>query len=86
MECCLGKSELMRISGGDSGVLLRCLKGTLWVTIGDGIDYLVYHGRSLELSAGTPALVEALGPAEMRVEPAATCAPTMRSISLQPVH
>ena len=72
MECCLGKGELMDVAGGDRGLVLRCLKGTLWLTVGNGMDYLIYQGRCFKLGAGVTALVEALGSAEMRLE-AASC-------------
>ena len=68
MECCLSKGELMRLDGGPSGLMLRCLKGTIWLTIGDGRDYLVRQGSSFELKGGASALAEALGSAQMRLE------------------
>lgn len=67
MECCLGNGELMRLAGGQ-GLVLRCLKGTLWLTVGNGVDYLVYEGGSFDIGAGTSAIVEALGSSEMRLE------------------
>jgi len=70
MECCLDKGELMRLTGGRSGLVLRCLKGTIWITIGDGMDYLVQQGSFLELKAGASALAEGLNSAEMRLEAA----------------
>lgn len=68
MECCLGKGELIRLTGGRRGLRLRCLKGTIWLTIGDGADYLVHQGNNFELKQGVSALAEALGAAEMRLE------------------
>jgi hypothetical protein len=70
MKCCLGKGELMQVAGGQRGLLLRCLSGTLWVTQGDARDYLVHQGHDFQLRAGASALVEALGPAELRLEAA----------------
>ena len=68
MECCLGKGELMRLDGGRHGLMLRCLKGTIWLTIGDGRDYLVRQGSGFELKGGASALAEALGSAQVRLE------------------
>ena len=70
MKCCLGKGELMQVAGDQRKLLLRCLSGTLWITQGDARDYLVYQGDGFQLRAGASALVEALGPAEMRLEAA----------------
>ena len=71
MECSLGKGDLLRLSGGSKGMVLRCLKGTIWLTNGDGMDYLVYQGCCFELEAGVAAVVEALGSAEIGLEAAA---------------
>ena len=60
----------MRLTGGRSGLMLRCLKGTIWLTIGNGIDYLVQQGSCFELKAGASAIAEGLGSAEMRLEAA----------------
>lgn len=68
MECFLEKGELMRLEGGRRGIVLRCLRGTIWLTIGDGRDYLLRQGASFELRQGTAALAQALGTAEMRLE------------------
>ncbi|HBA86706.1 MAG TPA: hypothetical protein DCZ75_01600 [Geobacter sp.] len=68
MKCCLGKGELTQLTGGRRGLRLRCLKGTIWVTTGDGVDYLVQQGNSFDLKAGATALAEALDTAEMRLE------------------
>lgn len=72
MECFLSRDELLRLDGGRGGLVLRCLRGTVWVTCGDGADYLVSSGRNFELPPRTGAIVEALEPAEFRLgEPAA---------------
>lgn len=68
MECCLGQGELMRLNGGSNGVLLQCLEGTVWITIGDGRDYVVRQQASFEINAGVTAIAEALGPAEIRLK------------------
>jgi len=68
MECSLGKGDLLRLAGGSKGALLHCLEGTVWLTKGDGADYLVHQGESFWLAAAQAALVEALGSAQIRLE------------------
>jgi len=67
MECCLAEGELIRLDGGKEGLVLCCKSGTVWLTKGDGIDYLVQAGKSVTLAKGEYALVEALRPSEFRV-------------------
>jgi hypothetical protein len=69
MECSLGKGELMRLSGSERGLLLHCLSGTIWLTTGDGRDYLVLQGKSFQLQEGASALAEALDSGRIRLEP-----------------
>ena len=64
MECCLAKDELIKLDGGRYGLVLRCTLGTVWLTCGDGADYLVSAGRSFELAPRLNATVEALEKAE----------------------
>lgn len=68
MECRLQKGELMRLKAGAEGVTLRCLKGTIWLTVGDGRDYLLRPGARFEVKEGMPAIAEALHPVEMRLD------------------
>jgi hypothetical protein len=68
MECSLVTGELVRLDGGSGGVRLRCLSGTLWLTRGDGVDYLLAPGTPFDLAPRTEALVEALGTAHLRLE------------------
>jgi len=70
MECSLGTGDLLRLTGGSQGTRLHCLRGTIWLTRGDGVDYLVHRGQSIALACADSALVEALGAAEVRLEPA----------------
>jgi hypothetical protein len=51
-------------------VVLACLNGTLWLTRGDGVDYLIRQGCRFSLEAGSVALVEGMAAAEFRLEPA----------------
>jgi hypothetical protein len=64
MECCLTKGELIRVGGGKGGLVLRCTVGSIWLTCGDGADYLLTAGRSFELPARRLALIEAMTTAE----------------------
>lgn len=84
MECTLERGDLLRLAGGSQGVALRCLRGTLWLTQGDGVDYLVQAGNSFSLAAGVTALVEGLESAEFRLadqtpSPAGAAALTLRA-------
>lgn len=83
MECSLAQGELMRLSGGERGVVLRCIAGTIWLTTGDGRDYLVQRGNSFRLGQGVSALAEALGSAEMRLEPSMHEVPTIAAVGLR---
>lgn len=68
MECKVGAGELLRSDGGPTGTVLHCLRGTVWLTKGDGVDYLLHRGGRHEIKAGETAVVEALGAAELRLE------------------
>jgi quercetin dioxygenase-like cupin family protein len=60
MECCLAQGELVRIDGERDGVTLRCTSGTIWLTCGDGRDYLLSAGKSFKIDPGHSAVAEAL--------------------------
>jgi hypothetical protein len=47
---------------------LRCLKGLLWITTGDGRDYLLTDSSPLQRLRGKAALIEALEDSEIRIE------------------
>jgi hypothetical protein len=64
MECCLAKGELLRLNGGPDGLVLRCSSGRVWLTIGDGADYLICAGSSFELPPQRTAVAEALESAD----------------------
>ncbi len=64
MECCLAQGELIRLDGERDGVTLRCASGAIWLTCGDGRDYLLTAGRSFAISAGQVAVAEALKTSE----------------------
>ena len=68
MECTLGKGDLLSINGRPRGIVLRCLKGTVWITNGNGVDYLVHEGSTFRLDPAATAVIEALGSAEVHLE------------------
>ena len=78
MECCLKKGELIRVDGGKSGLVLRCTVGSIWLTCGDGADYLLTAGRSHELPARGTAIVEALAAAGVFLGEPAVSGETVR--------
>ncbi|GEM_PF-5838527 len=70
MECTLAKGELLRLDGGGCGVIIRCSGGELWLTCGDGADYLIRAGCSFELKSRLQAVVEALDGAAFSLQQA----------------
>lgn len=74
MECLFAEGELIRLAGGKTGLTLRCRTGLLWLTKGDGQDYLIVAGNGYELARGEAALVEALKPSELRLDEPANIA------------
>jgi Protein of unknown function (DUF2917) len=64
MECYLAQGELIRFDGGKDGATLRCTSGTVWLTCGDGRDYLLFAGKSFVIGTKQVAVVEALNSAE----------------------
>ena len=68
MDCTLGKGDLLRINEQPGGIVLRCLKGTVWITNGNGVDYLVHEGNMFRLDSAATAVIEALGCAEVHLE------------------
>lgn len=68
MECSLSQGELIQLDGEKDGVILRCSRGTIWLTCGDGRDYLLSSGNSFELAAGQVVVAEALMAAECTIE------------------
>ncbi|HXE95516.1 MAG TPA: DUF2917 domain-containing protein [Dongiaceae bacterium] len=68
MECGLAEGELIRLDGGKGGTVLRCTSGTIWVTCGDGRDYLLSAGKSFAITARQFVVAEALQTAECNIE------------------
>lgn len=81
MECCLAQGELIRLDGEKDGVVLRCTSGSIWLTCGDGRDYLLTAGKSFELAAKQTAVAEALKSAECTLgKPLSKCSPIQRPV------
>jgi len=81
MECTLSQGELIRLDGEKDGAILRCGSGTIWLTCGDGRDYLLSAGKSFELAAGQVAVAEALQAAECTLgKPLLTGNPLQRPV------
>lgn len=81
MECRLAQGELIRLEGKKDGVVLRCTSGTIWLTCGDGRDYLLSAGNSFELAARQVAVAEALQTAECTLgKPILTGSPLQRPV------
>jgi hypothetical protein len=82
MECCFVEGELIRLDGGKTGLTLRCRSGLLWLTKGDGQDYLIADGNGFALGRGETALVEALKSSELSLgEPASVAAKTVMGLA-----
>lgn len=73
MECNLAQGELIRVDGGKNGVILCCTSGTIWLTCGDGRDYLLSAGRSYTVVAHQFALAEALLASECTLDRVQAC-------------
>ena len=67
MDCSLEKGEVLRLGGG-SALRLACTQGVLWITIGDGRDYVIHAGSGFELEKGSTALTEALASAKLHID------------------
>lgn len=67
MKCSLGKGELLSLESFSESDL-RCLKGLLWITVGDGRDYLLTDNCPLQRLSSKTALIEALEDSELRLE------------------
>jgi len=67
MDCCISKGELVRLDGGRGGLQLYCVSGTVWLTSGDGVDYLIGAGTRFDIPAGRNAVVEALENSDFRL-------------------
>jgi hypothetical protein len=57
--------------------VLRCGSGTVWLTCGDGRDYLLGAGTAFEIKANQVAVAEALQPVECSIVMAAA-SPNLR--------
>ncbi len=67
MECSLSERELIWVDGEKGETVIQCRTGSVWVTRGDGADYIVRSGSCMKLSAGERCLVEALSASEIAI-------------------
>ncbi|MDD2310397.1 MAG: DUF2917 domain-containing protein [Desulfuromonadaceae bacterium] len=81
MECTLAQGELIRLDGGKDGVVLRCTSGVVWLTCGDGRDYLLSSGESFMAASGQTAVAEALQLSDCTLgKPASSCNSILRPV------
>lgn len=79
MEILLRKDESFTIAGNGDGVLIVCREGVLWVTqTGDTRDHLLNPGERYTACGNGVIVIEALRPAELRIERPETSARPVR--------
>jgi len=81
MKCSLKKGELIKIELCSGENQLRCLGGALWITTGNGVDYLLAERGSLGNLTGKHALVEALEDAELQIDRLTARIPSIGQLS-----
>jgi hypothetical protein len=66
MEIGLDNGAVLGIDGKGQGFALRCLEGCLWLTrTGDGRDYFLKAGKTMEFDRDDIVVVEAWGEARV---------------------
>nr|WP_246525121.1 DUF2917 domain-containing protein [Geomobilimonas luticola] len=65
VEIGLDNGAVLGIDGRGQGFVLRCLAGCLWVTRGDGRDYFIKAGKTMEFGRSDSVVVEAWGEARV---------------------
>jgi hypothetical protein len=81
MKCALKKGELIKVELCSGGNLLRCLSGALWITTGNGVDYLLTEYGSSGNMTGKHALVEALEDSELQIDNLTAMIPSVGQLS-----
>ena len=81
MKCELKKGELIKIDLSRGENLLQCLSGALWITTGNGVDYLLSSCGSTGALTGKEALVEALEDSSIQLVLTTSSVPCFRQIS-----
>lgn len=59
MRWCLDRGELISLNRPETGCLV-CLQGRVWMTTGDGRDYLLRGGERRDVGEGEQIVVEAM--------------------------
>ena len=76
---CLNSSAVLSLRP-EHALLLRCLRGELWVTVGgDSADYWLKPGESLHVPASGDAVIEARKDSRVHFETAATACGAARA-------
>jgi len=69
MEILLRRDESFTIAGSGNGVVVVCREGTLWITqAGDTRDHLLNAGERYTVRGSGVVVIEALRPADLRIE------------------
>jgi quercetin dioxygenase-like cupin family protein len=68
MEIGLDNGAVMAIDGGRGQLQIICASGRLWITRGDGRDYILEPGEALEARRGERLVLESWGESRMVLE------------------
>jgi quercetin dioxygenase-like cupin family protein len=68
MEISLDNGAVMAIDGGRGQLEFTCAGGRLWITRGDGRDYILTPGETLKAGRGEQLVVEAWGESRLLLE------------------
>jgi hypothetical protein len=68
MEISLDNGAVMAIDGGRRQLQLICARGRLWITRGDGRDYILAPGEALAARRGESLVVESWGVSSFMLE------------------
>ncbi|MGE0355433.1 MAG: DUF2917 domain-containing protein [Burkholderiales bacterium] len=78
----LARDGLLSIDDG-RGLRLRVAAGSIWLTQqGDGRDVVLRDGESFAIDRGGRTVVQALDPAELRLDPAGASRPSPLALPL----
>ena len=68
----LSTVQLINIGRGMDARIIRCISGTVWVTqAGDSRDHILAEGQTLLIESPDVVVIQAFGPALVRLEPRA---------------
>lgn len=81
MKCELKKGELIKLDFGKGKDMVRCLRGALWITTGNGVDYLLSGCGYLGELTCRSALIEALEDSELQIDRVTANIPSVGHLS-----